>query len=442
MNNYLTLFVTAAVVLAIGGRRVPAQEAMPQPVAVYDSDPQHLWNRLHEILWHRVAPDERVYGHDRVDPLLWSQTRHLLQGPSRKAVRQVLRDFLDNHGEKLIDDPLKRALLQRDLWAIFDWLANRHTDENYEPIGAEAQVLLRRPLALAIERLALDPQSIEKLPDTYAAAVASRQFASKYDPAQPQASFLPPDLFDPHGPWVCVGRNGSDIVVPAHASGFSRSVFQVFLKLPDGRQATSDYLTALSSFKQPFVFQPLANDGRVRRPNPELPEFPAGTQVALVRSALLIDSGLRPRATRIVESVQLRDETGNYEFTLSRALLFAGTAGGLRAVALEERDFDSAFNGTRIDVFEDGNFAGKDFARRMQVVRKTCVACHRHGTSVQSFNTFVGGFSPPELNPSFYDTRTTARGETAAIRHKQTLYDWGLLEGLVSAEHESAAKRP
>ena len=171
---------------------------------------------------------------------------------------------------------------------------------------------LHRPVAQVIARLALDPESIAKLPDTYAAAVASKEFAANYDPAQPHKPFLPPDLFDPEGPWVCIGRNGSDIIAPAHARGFSRSVFQVFLKLPEGRKATSDYLTALSRFEEPFRLQPAPNDSRLLpRPNPELPQFPAGTQVALVRSAMLIDSGLRLRATRIIESVQLRDDTGD-----------------------------------------------------------------------------------------------------------------------------------
>ncbi len=444
MKKCITLLVSAVFAVAISDSRAPAQGTPSRPAPIYDSTPQHLWNRLHEALWDRVGPDGRVYGHDRVDPLLWSQTRHLLEGPSRDAALQLLREFLDKHGEKLIDDPLKRAMLQRDLWAIFDWLANPHTYENYKPIGEEAQAMLRRPLAQVIARLALDSQSIEKLPDMYAAAVASKQFALKYDPAQPQTSFIPPDLFDPEGRWVCVGRNGSDIVVPAHARGFSRSIFQVFLKLPEGRKAASDYLTALSSFKEPFRLQPLPNDDRfLPRLNPELPQFPAGTQVALVRSAMLIDSGSRLRATRIIESVQLRDDTGNYEFTLSRALLFGGTAGGLRAVATDERDFPLNFNTTSKDELER-IVVRDDFARRRQIVMKSCVACHRHGASLQSFNTFVGGFSPPgpELHPSFHDSRTTARGETAAIRNKQIRYDWGLLEGLISEVRESAPPRP
>ncbi|MFN0195358.1 MAG: hypothetical protein ACKVT0_01325 [Planctomycetaceae bacterium] len=443
MKKCISLMLSAAIVV-VSNSRVFADET---PALIYAADPQHLWNRLHSALWDRVGPDGRIYGRDRLDPLLWYQTRHLLEGPSRDAALELLREFLDSHGETLIDDPLKRALLQRDLWAIFDWLANPHADENYNPIGEEAQGLLRRPLAQVIERLALDAETIDTLPDMYAAAVASGEFPGAFDPAQPQASFLPPDLFDPDGPWVCIGRNGSDIIVPAHTESFSRSSFQVFLNLPEGREATTEYLNALSSFKEPFRLEPLSDGRFVKRTNPALPQFSDGTQVALVRSALLIDSRLHLRPTNLIESVQLRvfrdaRSKENYEFTLSRALLIAGTAGGLHAVAIDERDFLTSINPHSADEFElSRNATGEGLDRRMHVVRQRCNSCHRE-PGVHSFNTFVGGFSPPELLPSLSDTGTTERGETAAIKYKQTRYDWGLLEGLLINAHESASPRP
>ncbi len=416
------------------------ESSAARPVPLYDSDPQHLWNRLHGALWDRVGLGGHVYGHDRVDPLLWPQTRHLLEGISLDTAQQVLREFLNSRGERLINDPLKRAVLQRDLWTIFDWLVGPHIDDRHLHLSEQAPALLRRPLAEAIGRLALDAEAIDKLPDAYASAVASGKFAAAFDPAHSHTSFLPPDLFDPAGPWVCVGRNGSDIVAPAHASSFSRSVAQVFLNLPAGRKATTDYLTALSVFNEPFHFRPLPDGRFVLRPNPELPQFAAGTQVALVRSMLLIDSQGELRATKLIESVQLRAygypisdlQQGNFEFTLSRERLFAGAAGGLHAVALDERDFLANFQAGHLDEIEsDRNVERKTLDRQMHVVRNRCVGCH-DGPGVQSFNTFVGGFSPPQVRPSFHDSQTTAHGETGAIRNKQTRYDWGLLEGLLS----------
>src|SRR4051794_29276803 len=52
------------------------------PVTIYDPDPEHLWNRLHKALWVRTGPDGNEYGHDRLDPLLWMETRHLVEGRS------------------------------------------------------------------------------------------------------------------------------------------------------------------------------------------------------------------------------------------------------------------------------------------------------------------------------------------------------------------------
>lgn len=414
-----------------------AEDKKPQPPApLYDPDPQHLWNRLHAALWDRVGPDGIVYGHDRLDPLLWAETEHLLVGPSRDAALNVLQEFLETHGEKLIDDPVKRAVLQRDLWAIFDWLAGPNDSRTGLMNGNAA--LLRRPLAKAIGRLALDADEIKKLPDTYAAAVASQKFPMHYDPESRATSFLPPDLFAAEK-WVCLGRNGSDLLVPAHARSFSRSSFQVFLNFPAGRQATKNYVYELSGFKEPFIFA-ARQDGRfIKLPNPKLPQFPDGTQVALVRSALLIDSEGHLRATPLVESVQLRvypdrAPDGNFEFVLSRARLFAGMAGGLNALGIDDSDQVTALNPHRFDQIEHAGHRGLG-------VRRRCAGCHRE-PGIHSFNTFVGMFPPLDLQPSFHDTEKRERGETAAIRHKQTRYDWGLLEGILSAGRGSAASSP
>jgi len=53
--------------------------------------------------------------------LLWGRTKYLLTDPSNRQSLTVLNEFLSTQGEKAINDALKRALLKRDLWAIFDW---------------------------------------------------------------------------------------------------------------------------------------------------------------------------------------------------------------------------------------------------------------------------------------------------------------------------------
>src|SRR5262249_16486294 len=66
----------------------------------------------------------------------------------------LLNEFLDIRGEKLIAHPLKRTLLQHDLWAIFDWLADpsvEHVSKTAH-LGAQRRALRNR-LALVIRRV-------------------------------------------------------------------------------------------------------------------------------------------------------------------------------------------------------------------------------------------------------------------------------------------------
>ena len=361
--------------------------------SVYHADPKHLWNRLYEALFVRVGPDGRAYGQDRLEPLLWRASKHLLEERSNQRAIALLEEFLKNKGEKLIDDPLKRALLQRDLWLVFNWLEGSHDNFSEPPLEAKAaraaQERLRRPLAAVIGRLALSRKEIRELPDNYAAAVASGQFARLFDPEKPDRPYLPSDLFSADSPWVCVWRPDGP-VAPQHSSGenrFTNSVFLVFLRLPAGRTATLDYLKKLRSFNEPVAVE--TDGGRRNVPNPKLPELPDGAEFALVRRALLIDSSYRVAATPLTESVQLRiDRTVRsfHELRLSRSLLFAGRAGGLRAVGADERDFKTGFNAHGMDEFEFRQ-RGYVFPGRQLVIRQNCVICHEQ-SGISSFNSF------------------------------------------------------
>lgn len=102
---------------------VATAERPPIGVAVFDYDPNHLWNRMYGCLLVREHADGTYYGADALDPLLWANTRHLLSGDSHRNSVVCLDEFLRRHGERVVQDPLKRALLQRDLWAVFDWAA-------------------------------------------------------------------------------------------------------------------------------------------------------------------------------------------------------------------------------------------------------------------------------------------------------------------------------
>jgi hypothetical protein len=448
--------------------------------SLYHADPEHLWNRLHEALFVRVGPDGVTYGRDRLEPLLWLGSKHLLEERSHRRAVALLDEFLKNNGEKLIDDPVKRAVLQRDLWLVFNWLEAHHGKHFYDPAPTveevrAAQDRLRRPLATVIGRLALTPEQIKKLPDNYAAAVASGEFARRFDPERPDRPYLPADLFAPDGPWVCVGRPDGP-VAPEHLrddgiNPFTNSAFLVFLRLPAGRAATVGYLQRLRSFDQPLRVEATGAGNRPEKylPSPKLPPLPTGTEVALVRRALLIAAPHTPTATALTESVQLRvyrespemtaqavwaavDDGAEanrrarswqsfHEFQLSRERLFAGRAGGLRAVGPEERDFHSPFSLWMLDEFENGEHRGprrpeRSFAERSQgSIRKGCFACHSL-PGVASFNSYFnyrGNLVNATVGRPFsLSEMPAAEVAAAAVKWKEGRPSWAALRKLLA----------
>ncbi len=409
----------------------PPQSVVPGKSSIYDADPDHLWNRLHRAFWIRTGPDGKEYGHDRLDPYLWQETKHLLHGESHKQAITVLNEFLAEHGENLVKEPLKRAFLQRDLWSVFDWTTESRVKNHVAPSRA-----LQSRLARIIQRLALMAEQIKELPDNYAVAVKSKAFAQTHDPDQPKLPFLPPDLLRKDGPWIEVLiDNNSAVTASRHVLDFSaRSAFRVFLRLPEGRKATLEYMASLNNFPQPWL--PGENPARGRellRINPELPQFPAGTQVALVRQMLLIDKDGELAATEITESVQLRvfrkdDAQDPYEFALSRVSLFAGKSGGLRPLGREERDLRTQLLVSGYDEFELPD--NDDFPKKMRATMQNCRGCHK-GPGIFAIPSYMGGSYPrpqyhlPLLGAGYGDEQ----GRLSAQK-KREQYTWGLLQGL------------
>src|SRR4051812_39214243 len=162
----------AGVAVFVWLRPHPARQPLASDRALYHPDPDHLWNRLHEALFVRVGPDGRAYGRDRLEPLLWYGSKHLLEDRPRDRLLALLDEFLTGHGERLINDPLKRAVLQRDLWLAFNWVDIPHGNFADPQLTEEAwrasRQRLRGPLAVAVRRLAHRPPQAADLPDNYA----------------------------------------------------------------------------------------------------------------------------------------------------------------------------------------------------------------------------------------------------------------------------------
>ena len=188
--------------------------------------------------------------------------------------------------------------------------------------------------------------------------------------------------------------------------------------------------------------------------------------MALVRRALLIASPNTPAATVLTESVQLRvyrevpemtaqtlyaalvGNTADHwrarawqsfqEFRLSRALLFAGRAGGLRAVGPDERDLSTGFGSHTWDELERRGYRpeGRSFAETSQEpVRRDCFACHSL-PGVSSFNSFfnyrtsLSGSDRPR--PFSLSEMPVSEVATAAVKWKEGRPNWAALRHLLA----------
>lgn len=445
------------------GRTARPQAATPTAAPVFHHDPQHLWNRLHEALFVRTTANGQEYGRDRLEPLLWYWSKHLLEPQSCDRAVAVLDEFIRTRGERQIESPVKRAVLQRDLWLVINWVQAPHGYFPDAPLAAEvwqgSQARLRERLATVIGRLALRPAQIRRLPDNYAAALASRKFARQYRSDHPDEPFLPADLFARDSPWVCLGRPDGPVATThlGAENPYTNSALLVFLRLPAGREATLDYLRQLRTFDQPLMIRNAERPGNAFVPNPALPKLPVGTQTALVRRALLIDAGSRVASSPITESVQLRVYrevpemtpqvleqvlignsaaaqrarawTVGQEFRLSRPLLFARQAGGLRSFS-DERDWETGFQAHPFDQLET--------PQGRPVVKQTCFSCHSLPGSY-SFNSFFNfrvarGAGDPR--PAALTQVTPAGALELAVKWKQDQPDWAALRDLLTKQNE------
>jgi hypothetical protein len=374
-------------------------------MTLYDPDPKHLWNRLHQALHIRfrdgdgdrdapVSADQKFDPND-LDPFFWDRHHpYLLSGPGHREVLTLLDEFLDKKGEGLVKEPLKRALLQRDLWALFDWTADPgwpKLDEKKRFVKERGELQSR--LVRMLPRLALSAAEIEKLPDNYAAAVKAKRYPAEFQANRKSAAFLPADLWDPKGPWVLLGDREGGLLAGQHVQFFGgRSTFMIFLRLPEGRDQTLKYVDQLSEWLKKG-----AKGGPAT-----VPQFSANTQFALVRRTLLLDAQGEIRPTPLTEQVQLQilhDPTTApdrpttapdrkpgvqtfLEFRLRREQLLAGKAGGLGAVPDDEGEWQHL-------TFYGGGPLIDGFAVVLPIMA-SCRRCHSHGPGVLSINSFFG----------------------------------------------------
>jgi hypothetical protein len=385
------LFVRAAVG---GSQHVHTTDPLLR-VTMYDPNPNHLWNRLHQALHVRLTdlgnaekeqallPGDQSHHAFELDAFLWpNRSTYLRFGKPHKTALVVLDEFLARDGEKLVREPIKRAFLQRDLWALFDWTRSWHTDVP----GRD----LRSRLAKAIQRLALSAEEIKALPDNLAAVAASKKLPG-----------FPVDLWDAPGPWVLIGddnknTNGARTITPVHDSFFDgRSAFLVFIRADDSRDKTIKFMKQLNENSKPAL-----------------------ARVALVRRMLLIDNQGRIRLTPITETVQLREDGAGREFKLDRTDFLEGKIQqSIRCI----RDDDNE----RPELLFMGYNAGYNPAP----ILKSCFGCHQGSDLNSQTQIFSERAGPRRTRPRLIDS--TLDDEVAkCIRWKSNQFMWGKLQGL------------
>jgi hypothetical protein len=351
--------------------------------AIYDADPNHLWNRLFTAFYVREigyahstsdpALTPKRLGPDGLDPPLGRHAQFLLEDKPFRKCNAVLAEFLAQNGENLITAPLRRAVLQRDLWAVFDLLQEtgpenfrNYGDEPpaYTTLQQERREILSRKIAIAMRRLALSRDNLENLPANYPLAIKSRQFPSDVA-SQAKADYLPADLFSPPSSW--------EEVFPLRDKPFShtrivggRSVFRVFLRPPKNEERPEKFRSWLKQVQEGVG---------------DRKGVPVGSEFLLLREMVGIDQDLNLVPTRVVESVQLRvyvTDTAKEaessqlfeEFDMHRPLLFSGKQGGLKPTSEGEPRF--------FGYMALGRLAVNDEAQCLPLNRfpQNCFTCH------------------------------------------------------------------
>ncbi|MFZ0828938.1 MAG: hypothetical protein WAO02_16095 [Verrucomicrobiia bacterium] len=447
MKNRIAIIIAA---LLFGAIVLKASDG-PDGNSIYDPNPNHLWNRLNATLFERTAQDGKKFGLDELDILYWGRTTNLLAGTSHRKALDILDEFIQTHGEKQIHDPLKRALLQRDLWELFDW----STGYTSSPDGKLARRELQSRLAIAIRRLALTTNEIAVLPDNYARTTKI------------SAPDLPAGLDQTNGDWLSVSDQNDSLIVPTHVASFrGHSTFQVLVHFPEGRQAAIAYLDQLRRFEHVWIYvtntSPFATTNEPREIlslNPHLPQFPTNTEWALVRRMCAIDADGNIQPTPVMENVQMRRY---YTFTDQ---LITNSGGGvnliipqncyefqmnrrrnceLRELGQHEKGFNFVhFMGMGFDQFEytSRNASNKvevlDSAKLQSVTLNTCMQCHSGPGlfSVNSYTRSLSFFSESPQRPANLTPLDFNREIESTIYWKQRQFDWGLLQGIWRQEN-------
>ncbi len=420
---------------ATAARAMEDEAAAPQRSA----EPAAAYTRLYESIMIRKGRDGKNYGTNALDPLLvWPPSKFLLKGKSRERLIAALEAFAAQPSRKFeVYTEVQRAIMQRLLWAVFDWTAKRGGN------ASERKRALQRKLVPIIRRLSLSYEEINALPDNFAATVKADRYSQAPDPKDLFKSFFPATLFAPESSWICMTTSDTSAKSPLPAQTHSRdklyrSAFTLFIRLSGGRDQTLQYLNDLANFRDHWTTE---GTGRRRGSNVsrnrKTPRFPPGTQFALVRQALLISDAGKLVVSPLIESVQVRayllgHDKAVAEFLMEPTKLIAGET-ILRARHVDETGLKLFLAGGS-DPLDPGSTRSLSSATQRSILGH-CNICHSKSnihsvaSRLERFNLLNGGGNPHVIPPQFLEGKPEDVWN-GTIREKRATYSWGLLQGI------------
>jgi hypothetical protein len=388
---------------------------------VYDPSPDHPWNRLHHIFYSHTFTNGETYEHEAALEPPWNTWAPFYKDQAfHKRAVTVLEEFLSQPEADLQKQaPLRRAIMLRDLWPVFDAQTNKALAQ--DEAASHRQAKLRQLSAKAMFRLELSEDEVRQLPDIYQAACDKKLFPPRFDAASPTSPFLPRDLFAKDAAWVPHSSHADRVGALHHVTTSNyRSFFLPLMRVADDPQVTLDFLSRYTRSR-----------GKIA--------VPKGTILALARRTALPTRSGELMVTPLMESLQLivADEPRDhhFKFVLDRTELLNG-GNGLRAVTEKEPVDAYAFesgglhphfpkfdaDGERL-VF--GRYAGP--ASQGPASLQHCFACHGLKVGRQIFaNTHESSLGRVEATT--YDDQVRL-----VLSQKRDSYSWGMYQALRDA---------
>ncbi len=364
------------------------------------------YDTLYDVLMTRYTRDGKSYAENETSPVIFFHSRFPFGDETYEKFSAALHAFAALPQEKVdAYSDVKRALLQRHLWKVFDatlpdrWKTTSITGEVRSGIRhrrhGDRRAELRPTIASLIRRLALTREEILALPNTLTATIKSGAYSQHPDPEDLRKPLFPADLdtgesYSKDSAWICLGAVLRPIPADVHSTKFKwRSAFLSFLRVPGGR---TEALESIARFN--------------RRE-----EQPVGTQLALIEQAFLISDAGELVLSPLTVSVSLRafvgvvprerKETGRprarqsvAEFVMQPRRLMEGDA-SMKALGPHEPRFEAGDNesieGGSDDPFELAR--GSPGGPRLEL----CSGCHSGTPSRLGIKTSLPHYGRPRF---------------------------------------------